>query len=363
MLINHRALPGGSARLLLRRNRGQNGFTLVELLVVIAIIGILVALLLPAVQAARESARRSECQNHLKQLGIATQNYYSTHNQFPPNSYWSVGTSTNCGDPVETKKSDRKGSCLAKLLPFLEESSLFGRLDFNGDVQGAFEPADPADASHDAMVDTLRSTSIKVFRCPSDVSPLLSADPKQVNGKNVAAHATTNYITSQGAQKTFTYNGSCNSPAGNYFNDGDDLTICVIRARDTSGIFARSQWAANISQIPDGTSHTIALGEVLPDCNYELVRFGWWDSQSFYGNTSVPINYDSCRATVPPYPYPQSCATFFNWNTSAGFKSKHPNGAQFVFADASVHFLSEDIDYVNYQRLGSRRDGEALGPY
>jgi prepilin-type N-terminal cleavage/methylation domain-containing protein len=349
--------------------RRRFAFTLVELLVVIAIIGVLVALLLPAVQSAREAARRSECQNHLKQLGIAMHNYYAAHNQFPPNSYWSIGTGTNCGDQVETKKTDRKGSCLAKLLPYLEEAALFSHLNFNGDVQGAFEPVDPAnppdppEPGHDAMVDTLRSMPIPVFRCPSDASPILSDDPKQVNGKNVGAHTTTNYITSQGAQKTFSLNGSCNTPVGNYFNDGDDLTICVIRARDTSGIFARSQWAANISQIPDGTSHTIAIGEVLPDCNYELIRFGWWDSQSFYGNTSVPINYDSCRATVPPYPAPQNCSTFFKWNTSAGFKSKHPGGAQFVFADSSVHFISEDIDYVNYQRLGSRRDGEAVDPF
>jgi prepilin-type N-terminal cleavage/methylation domain-containing protein len=339
------------------------GFTLVELLVVIAIIGVLVALLLPAVQAAREAARRSQCQNNLKQLGIAMQNYYAVHKQFPPNSYWSVGTSTNCGDSVTTLKTDRKGSALAKLLPYLEEASLFANLDFTGDVHGAFEPASPANAAHDAMVDVLRSTVIRAFRCPSDPFPLTSPDPKQINGKPVAPHATTNYITSQGAQKTFSYNGCCPSPQGNHFSDGDDLTICVILARDTSGIFARSQWAASIQQIPDGTSHTIAIGEVLPDCNYELIRFGWWDSQSFYGNTSVPINYDSCKATVPPWPTPQTCATFFNWNTSAGFKSKHPGGAQFVLADASVHFISESIDYNNYQRLGSRRDGEAVEPF
>jgi prepilin-type processing-associated H-X9-DG protein len=66
---------------------------------------------------------------------------------------------------------------------------------------------------------------------------------------------------------------------------------------------------------------------------------------------------------VPPWPTPQTCNTFFNWNTSAGFKSKHPGGAQFVFADASVHFISDSIDYHNYQRLGSRRDGEAVDPF
>jgi prepilin-type processing-associated H-X9-DG protein len=131
----------------------------------------------------------------------------------------------------------------------------------------------------------------------------------------------------------------------------------------TSGIFSRIIWAASIQQIPDGTSHTIAMGEVLPNCNFELIRYGWWDSQVFYVNTSPPINYDSCKATDPPWPTPQTCGTFFNWNTSAGFKSRHPGGAQFTFADGSIHFISENIDYRNYQRLGDRKDSEAVEPF
>lgn len=332
----------------------QRAFTLVELLVVIAIIGILVALLLPAVQAARESARRSQCQNNLKQLGIAMQGYHGVYKQFPPNSYWSIGAYTNCGDPLETKKEDRKGSMLAKLMPYLEEVILFDRLSFDGDVHGQFE--DPANSD-------IRSAVVKVFRCPSDTYQLLSDEPKKINGKDVAPHPVTNYAPSIGAQKTFSYAGSCPEPVGNEFDNGNDLTICVILARDTSGLFARSQWAASLQQIPDGSSHTIAMGEVLPDCNFELIRFGWWDSQIFYVGTAPYINYDSCKPTVPAWPTPQTCKTFFNWNTSSGFKSKHPGGAQFVLADASVHFISENIDYRNYQRLGDRRDNEAVEPF
>ena len=133
--------------------------------------------------------------------------------------------------------------------------------------------------------------------------------------------------------------------------------------KKTSGLFARVNWAASIREITDGTSKTIAMGEVLPDCNYELIRFGWWDSQIWYVGTSVPINYDSCHATDPPYPKKQDCSTFFNWNTSAGFKSRHPGGANFVMADGSVPFINDNIDYHNFQRLGDRRDGEAVDPY
>jgi prepilin-type processing-associated H-X9-DG protein len=78
---------------------------------------------------------------------------------------------------------------------------------------------------------------------------------------------------------------------------------------------------------------------------------------------ATPINYDSCRATNPPFPAKQGCDTFFNYNTSAGFKSRHPGGANFTLADGSVHFISANIDYRNYQRLGDRQDGEPMEPF
>jgi len=338
-------------------SRQQQAFTLVELLVVIAIIGILVGLLLPAIQAARESARRSQCENHLKQLGLGLQNYHTVHNVFPSNSYWSVGNATNCGEPLETKPEDCKGSYLVKILPYLEETTIYGLLDFRGNVHEQFESSTLPNAA------TLRTTPIAVFRCPRDPFPQISPDKPLSSGLANKPVTTTNYMSSQGAQKTFSQIGDdCGYP-GNYFSNGDDLSPCVINSRDTSGIFARSEWAASIKQITDGTSHTIALGEVLPDCNFELIRYGWWHSQAFYAHTSVPINYNSCDQTRPGWPAPQSCRTFFNYTTNAGFKSRHPGGAHFAFADGSVHFISESIDYRNYQRLGDRRDGESVEPF
>jgi prepilin-type N-terminal cleavage/methylation domain-containing protein len=336
----------------------KGGFTLVELLVVIAIIGVLVALLLPAVQAAREAARRSQCQNNLKQLGIALQGYHGVHKRFPANSHWYTGDVTNCGETITLTDADLQGSMILKLMPYLEESIIYDRVDFKNPVGVIKQFHDNAE---------IRSTVLSVLRCPSDEFPRLSDDPKEdSSGEPLAPHAVTNYAPSVGAQKTFSFGGSCNppkGPEGNFFGNGDDLGICTNLLEDTSGIFSRIIFAASIPQITDGTSHTIAMGEVLPNCNYELIRFGWWDSQIFYVGTAPYINYDSCKATNPPWPAQQTCATFFNWNTSSGFKSRHPGGAQFVLADASVHFISENIDYRNYQRLGDRRDNESVEPF
>src|SRR5687768_16882870 len=224
------------------RNRSL-GFTLVELLVVIAIIGILVALLLPAVQAAREAARRSSCQNNLKQLGLALQGYHGVHGRFPANSYWYWGEDIEiCGDIVDIKKDDRKGSALLKLMPYLEESVITDRLNFEKDVIEQF-----------LNDEQIQSAYLAFLRCPSDEYPRLS-DPIHV--ENEKPQATSNYGPSVGAQKTFSSgsNTHCTDYPGNYFGNGDDVSPCAHLANATSGVFSRIIWAASIPQIPDGTS-------------------------------------------------------------------------------------------------------------
>jgi prepilin-type processing-associated H-X9-DG protein len=247
---------------------------------------------------------------------------------------------------------DRKGSTLVKLLPYLEEITIHGRLDFNGDIIQQFLDNDD-----------LRQVVVRVLRCPSDEFPLLSDDASV--GYDPPGHAVTNYAPTVGAQKTFSANNNnaCPEPAGNIFGTEQDVHADTHEMNKTSGMFSRSGWSATIQQILDGTSKTIAMGEVLPNCNWEFMRFGWWDSWPMYVGTAPPINYNSCRHTTPPFPSKQDCGTFANWNTSSGFKSRHPGGANFTLADGSVQFISENIDYRNYQRLGDRRDGEAVEPY
>jgi prepilin-type processing-associated H-X9-DG protein len=298
---------------------------------VIAIIGILVALLLPAVQAAREAARRMQCSNNLKQFGIALHNYHDAHGQFPINSPWAV------------PGPSRKGSILLKLLMFLEQQNFVERIDFDGDVHAQIQ-SDPA----------LHKLRFAVIRCPSDYHEPIGS----------SGYVVTNYGPSAGAQRTFSNAGSCTTYPGNIFGTGPSADANSLNGNDISGLFSRSGWAARIEEIRDGTSNTIAMGEVRPGCSQSLWAFGWFNSQGWYVGTAPPINFPTCPGELPGHNTgPMDCHHWNNWNTPEGFKSTHTGGAQFVFADGSVHFISENVDYRNYQRLGCRRDGEVLQPF
>ncbi len=339
-------------------SKSRRAFTLVELLVVIAIIGVLVALLLPAVQAAREAARRTSCQNNLKQFGIALHNYHDIFKQFPQNTAWFTGK-TGLDDDSEYTKKDIQGSMLLKLMPYIEQKSINDRIKIK------FEDSEDNVKKQFQKNLELRTLVLPLLRCPSDEYPLITDIYGEFNenGEYDGGVATTNYAPSVGAQATFSFANSCPEPRGDFFENGKQVNFFTHLMEKTSGIFAREAWAASIKQIPDGLSNTIAMGEVLPTCNYELIRYGWWDSQICYVGTAPAINFDSCTHTDPPWPKKQTCFTFFNWNTSSGFKSRHPSGAHFTLADGSVRFISENIDYRNYQRLGDRADGEPLDTF
>lgn len=333
--------PLGSQRTALARNAWlrARAFTLVELLVVIAIIGILVALLLPAIQAAREAARRSQCQSNLKELGIALQMYHDNFKRFPANSYWQ--------DQPVSDRIKRKGSCLVKLTPFFEDRAFHDRINFDDDVIRQITVDFPQ----------LRTYQIGILRCPTDTHTGV--------GEGTAPEAITNYGPCVGAQMTISDLDMCPDYPGNEFGNGPVVHGNTTSLNDTSGVFSREGFAASISQITDGTSKTIALGEVVAECNFEFMRYGWFRSQPWYVGTAPPINFPTCRDVPPGHAIfgRFDCNYWANWNTSAGFKSRHPGGAQFVFCDGSVHFVNENIDYRNYQRLGDRRDGEPVGEF
>ena len=325
-----------------RRDRPR-AFTLVELLVVIAIIAVLIGLLLPAVQSAREAARRSNCTNNLKQYGLAMQTHYNAKKALPraapPNQWGAHGLGWQ-----------------AHILPYAEYSQVYDSLDWSSQNTVWLRDADIGGGK------LFRSVSLPMIRCPSDVSALY-------NGNSTNGWALGSYVGSMGSQSTPSNDGACapweqfrEQPFGNagHGNAGD--------LNGMSGIFSRlanAEKGCTFEMISDGLSKTIMVGEGLADCHDHLE--GNWSFNGFnnaHASTVVPINtmttcYASqAAATAAGVPSPQ-CFTKSNWNFSWGFRSRHSGGANFLFADGAVKMLPDSINHTTYQRLGGRRDGLA----
>ncbi len=352
------------------RFKKRVGFTLVELLVVIAIIGILVGLLLPAVQAAREAARRMQCQNNLKQIGLSIHNYESAHKRFPNGSV--------DDDPKETSPRrlweagrHRKGTVLVKLLPFVEQSALFNSLDFNLDVELQLEARAPFNTA--GRVD-MRQVAMPMYRCPSD-----GTSQRELSQQNHLY----NYSLCIGNQNMDGQFGCAQFPShpentpntrftggilgGNIFENGFNghgHSGAYAKSRGISGVISRCDWSARFADVSDGLSNTIAAGEILPICHdHHRGGGGWFSSNGQWTATTARINFNTCGKQGIPDRIDRggtACNDYRNWNTSGGFKSDHTGGANFVLADGSVQFFSQSIDYLTYQQMGSRNDGESL---
>lgn len=309
----------------------RRGFTLVELLVVIAIIAMLVTLLLPAVQAARAAARRTQCKNNIRQLGLGVHNFESARSHQP--------IYHDTSDPYSWSKAGPTWTMA--ILPFAEEQALFDLFDFTKTLR------DPANS-------LATSSVVSVFICPSATgasNPIFS-DRADAGGNNPNPGLGLFYPASMGPTEP----DACHyCPAGtrggqeNYCCQGRNYGTQKLNGgpgASSTGMFGRYNDKRRFSQIVDGLSKTLMIGESLPaQCAYG----GTWAPNFSLAGTSIPLNtFETC-------PKPPGCH-----NRGCGFKSEHEGGANFVMGDNSVHFLSEDIDYRVYNAMGTRAGQEVV---
>lgn len=307
----------------------RSGFTLVELLVVIAIIGILVALLLPAVQAARESARRATCVNNLKQLGLGLANFHDTHQKLPPSRYYQpivAGTAAGGKWPAWP----------ALLLPFIEENAAFQLWHFDKEF-------------YDASNQVAREVILNVWLCPSrrDESNKLSSERREYPD---ARGATGDYAGNFGDELISDAEANSDPPA----------TGVIVQS---AGRFVNGKltWNSDISyrQIEDGLSKTFLLGEkhVVPKW------YGQWQLDASIYNGDFIVNHTRAGGTKAPLSKFPDDEVGCSFAYCSNFGSSHFGICQFALCDGSVHPVSIDVDLDVFTRLSNRRDGEPIGSF
>ncbi|MBI3412431.1 MAG: DUF1559 domain-containing protein [Planctomycetes bacterium] len=302
----------------------RTGFTLIELLVVIAIIGILIGLLVPAVQKVRSAAARTQCMNNLKQIGLAIHNYHDVHLRFPMGAEY-----------VVPKQSF---SALSRLLPFLEQDNIYNKIDFYV-------------GSHNPLNDTARMIEISTFRCPSDIHNALAG-----------LGGATNYMANSGTNELFI--GPNN---GVFFVGGRVRFADIIDGTSNTAFFSERLLAdgnnAVVSPIADvffsPLNPTNADDAVAKCAAVDITNLAnqfplfmgapWIDGQHRYQHISPP-NGRSCgfflvgKATMPPSSY-------------------HEGGVNLLLGDGSVRFVTDGIDITTWRALGTRAGGEVVGDY
>lgn len=294
---------------LLRLGKTSRAFTLVELLVVIAIIGILMAMLLPAIQAAREAGRRMGCQNNLKQIGLAVQNYSHAKRHLPP-------------PKLGAKQFNQMGGTFIALLPYLEEATRFAAYDATKNVD------DPVNLP-------ITSKPVDIFLCPSMSLP--RSVPESQSDEKLGPGS---YIISTRTEykKYLDLDGAFDNPA----DDG--------------------HYSLSVQHITDGMSKTLLVGET----NYGLQKLLWTNcpalnGSSMWGDQTWAQGYWAYSWGHMSGAIPQlfnNSTDFQSPDSMRVFRSDHHGGVQFVLLDGSVHFLSSDSDPEVRRALVTRAGGE-----
>lgn len=316
----------------------RRGFTLIELLVVITVIAVLTALLMPAVQQARESARRTQCRNHLRQIGLALHNYHDQAGVFPPG--WVVDAAR-----LPASAPGNSWGWSAFLLPQLDQSNLYGQLDLNRGFSGGLDIAggtsgNPINGDEDIV--------LSVFLCPADPGPV-HIQSESVHGSGLVTY---------GARSSYP------GVNGGLFFDSLPVT-------DQGGLFGENS-RRSFRDFTDGTSNSFAVGERLwialssggagPAALWAGIRTGIPGTPSpnacamAVGQCIIPMNVETADVAVVL----GSGAAEATWH---GFSSHHFGGAHFLLADGSVRFVSESISDTTYAQLATIRDGAPTGEF
>lgn len=332
--------------------------TLVELLAVVAIIGLLVALLLPAVQSAREAARRTQCGNNIKHIGLAASAYHTSQGRLPLQRTFLSQTRT--GPNALGPAGENHRSWLVPLLPHLDQQSMIDRMDLTRSGLDGRVNADGVSTNAGLI-----AMPLDVFVCPSDpngrqVSPSADEASGTAQGPYMGdmwyssgiSIARTNYAANSGDHNNAIGVGpnpgwgQCNvgaaGCAGYQTPDGG------IDGRFVRGVISRSGWSATFAHISDGLSNTFLAGECLgAKCLWQD-----WGFQNIATTCVSPNFMHWSLDTYNRYETPKYCMTF---------RSSHPGGAFFVMVDGSVQFIDDAIDFATYQALSSRAGREPKG--
>jgi prepilin-type N-terminal cleavage/methylation domain-containing protein/prepilin-type processing-associated H-X9-DG protein len=332
-------------------NQGRRGFTLVELLVVIAIIGVLVALLLPAVQAARESARRMSCSNNIKQLALALHNYQDGLGKLPPAGL-GLASCRNAG--AEAIGLNASGWTMT--LPYFEQTALYAKYDFKSCASTfkqtgntATLQGDPVTSGNAAVV----STRLKVFNCPSD-----NGNPFLREGPDGSSH----YIIKAGSG----YNGAKTSY--DFSTNGPTECSQVWEAYGNNRRLFGNRSSSKLEDAKDGTSNTFMLCETT---------FEVWDGRApAWGYRGwVQVGIDPISKSSPQGINIWPCCSWNSWASSpipgktgklgewGSPGSLHPGGCMFAFADGSVRFFSQNTAVATLEALASMNAGDLPGEY
>lgn len=316
----------------LSQSNSFRAFTLIELLVVIAIIAVLISLLLPAVQSAREAARKAQCLNNLKQIGLGLHNYHEIHNTFPP-GYVSFYR-RDSGDEGTAEDDIGPGwGWASQILPQLEQRSIHNAINFSLTMTYAAN-------------ETAQLSRISTFLCPSDFTPNKVPVRDETNSTTIYTVGTSNYIGVYGV-------GEIGEAPG----------------RGNGTFFRNSR--VGINQITDGSSNTFVVGERSHNLSYATwtgrAIGGWlFTTASFEGGTNkfdpepeesfcmilgpVELSEEDGMMRTPNYP---SAHVEDYW-------SRHPGGVNFVFGDGSVRFVKNTINEHVYAALATRNGGEVI---